>query len=116
MKASTPDDTASQQHERMVRQIVGSGSGSGSVHAAPITQTLRRQPDRLVIEISDPDPNPPVLTDAGPDDESGCGLMLVQALAKEWSYYFTPSGGKTIYCVLPIPADAGIARQTRRLP
>jgi anti-sigma regulatory factor (Ser/Thr protein kinase) len=68
--------------------------------AGSIVQTLRRQPGRIVIEVSDSDPHPPVLTDAGPDTESGRGLILVQALSKEWSYYFPPSGGKTIYAVI----------------
>ena len=26
--------------------------------------------------------------------------MLVDALAKEWSYFFPSSGGKVVYCVL----------------
>jgi len=56
-----------------------------------------------VIEVSDSDPNPPVLTDAPPDAESGRGLMLVQAFSKEWSYYFPPSGGKTTYAVISAP-------------
>lgn len=71
-----------------------------------IVQTLRRQHGRIVIEVSDSDPSPPVLTDAGTDAESGRGLMLVQALSKEWSYFFPPSGGKVIYCMLYAPDDA----------
>jgi len=71
--------------------------------AGLVTQTLRRQPGRIVIEVSDSDPHPPVLAEAGPDAESGRGLMLVQALSKEWSYYFPPSGGKTTYCVISAP-------------
>ena len=26
--------------------------------------------------------------------------MLIDALAKEWSYFFPPSGGKVVYCLL----------------
>ena len=26
--------------------------------------------------------------------------MLVDALAKEWSYFFPPGGGKVVYCLL----------------
>jgi hypothetical protein len=46
--------------------------------------------------------DPPVLS--GPDDyaESGRGLVLVNALSKEWSYFFPPGGGKVVYCVLEI--------------
>ncbi len=65
-----------------------------------IVQTLRRQPGRVVVEVSDSDPRPPVLTEVGTGSESGRGLMLVQALSKEWSYAFMPSGGKTVYCAV----------------
>lgn len=69
-------------------------------HEAIITQTLRRYPDHIVIEVSDPDPRPPVLTDTGPDAESGRGLIIVQALSKEWTWFYSPSGGKTVHCTL----------------
>ena len=65
-----------------------------------ITATLRYSPDRLLIEVSDSDSNPPVASQPALDSESGRGLMLVEALSKEWSYFFPPSGGKIVYCVL----------------
>lgn len=68
--------------------------------ATPIIHTLRRQSGRVVIEVSDPNPMPPLLTPAESDAESGRGLILVEALSKEWSYFFPPSGGKTVYCVI----------------
>jgi anti-sigma regulatory factor (Ser/Thr protein kinase) len=68
--------------------------------ALPITQTLRYQSGRIIIEVLDPDPRPPVLSHSGTDAESGRGLMLVDALSKEWSYFFPPSGGKITYAIL----------------
>jgi anti-sigma regulatory factor (Ser/Thr protein kinase) len=68
--------------------------------AERISLALRLLRDRLVIEVTDSDMNPPVLTDAGPDAEGGRGLMLVDALSKEWSYFCPPAGGKTVYCVI----------------
>jgi hypothetical protein len=65
----------------------------------PVHLTLRYQPDWLVIEVADPDATPPVLADADLDAEAGRGLMLVQALSKEWSYFRT-AAGKTVYCVI----------------
>jgi anti-sigma regulatory factor (Ser/Thr protein kinase) len=70
------------------------------VSRRPITHTLRLQAGRLVIEVSDSDPSPPVPEQAGPEAESGRGLMLVAMLSKEWSYFCPPSGGKTVYCVI----------------
>jgi len=69
-------------------------------YAAPITLTLRLLLGRIVIEVSDTHPSPPILSDAGPEAETGRGLMLVQALSKEWGHFFPPSGGKTVYSVI----------------
>jgi anti-sigma regulatory factor (Ser/Thr protein kinase) len=65
-----------------------------------ISLILRYLADRLVIEVADPNPAPPVIADTGDDAEGGRGLMLVQELSKDWNFYFPPSGGKVVYCVL----------------
>jgi anti-sigma regulatory factor (Ser/Thr protein kinase) len=65
-----------------------------------IIAALRYMPGRLVIEVSDSDSTPPARKQPGPDSESGRGLVLIEALSKEWSYFFPPSGGKIVYCVL----------------
>lgn len=75
-------------------------STSDSVSTAPIRQTLRCQPDRIVIEVSDPDPRPPVIAHGHLEAESGRGLILVQALSKKWAFFYPPVGGKTVYCIL----------------
>ena len=65
-----------------------------------ISLTLRNLADRLIIEVYDPDPRPPILTEPDSEAEGGRGLMLVQMLSKEWSYYQPPSGGKVVYFIL----------------
>lgn len=72
-------------------------SPDGSKH---ISLILRYLADRLVIEVADPNPAPPAVADTGDDEEGGRGLMLVQALSKDWNFYLPPSGGKVVYCVL----------------
>lgn len=72
---------------------------------AAITQTLRYQLGQIIIEVTDNNPRPPVIADVGPHAESGRGLLLVQALAKEWSWFIPPTGQKTVYCTLAIPED-----------
>ncbi len=79
-----------------------------------IALTLRLMPGRVVIEVFDNDPNPPVMTNATDDAESGRGLMLVQALSKEWGHHFLPSGGKTVYCILSAPEHPDLAPEHRR--
>ncbi len=70
--------------------------------ASLIALSLRHFRDGLLIEVYDTDSNPPVLTDAGDYAENGRGLMLIDALAKEWSYFYPPGGGKVVYCFLEI--------------
>jgi hypothetical protein len=70
--------------------------------ASVISLSLRHFRGSLLIEVHDTDENPPVLS--GPDDYagSGRGLVLINALSKEWSYFFPPGGGKVVYCILEI--------------
>jgi anti-sigma regulatory factor (Ser/Thr protein kinase) len=75
---------------------------STRANASVISLSLRHFRGSLLIEVYDTDRNPPV--PSGPDDfaEGGRGLVLVNALSKEWSYFFPPGGGKVVYCVLEI--------------
>ncbi|GGP88946.1 ATP-binding protein [Streptomyces roseolilacinus] len=56
----------------------------------------------LLVEVSDPVPDPPRTRPAGPDDESGRGLGLVACSARRWG---TRKGraGKTVWFELPLP-------------
>jgi anti-sigma regulatory factor (Ser/Thr protein kinase) len=75
---------------------------SNPANVAYVRMTLRHIPGLLVIEVSDQNMNVPEVKDADVDSVGGRGLMLVQALSKEWSYYFTRLGWKTVYCVISI--------------
>jgi anti-sigma regulatory factor (Ser/Thr protein kinase) len=70
--------------------------------AGLISLSLRHFREGLLIEVFDTDAQPPVLTDPELYAENGRGLMLVAALAREWSYFFPPGGGKVVYCFLDI--------------
>ena len=67
-----------------------------------ISLSLRHFPEGLLIEVYDTDSNPPIRSDPDDDAENGRGLMLVEALSKEWSYFFPADGGKVVYCFLEI--------------
>jgi len=84
---------------------------SDRVQARLISLSLRHFGEGLLIEVFDTDANPPVLTDAADDAENGRGLVLVDALSKEWSYFFPPCGGKVVYCVIEIPRAAGMTHK-----
>jgi len=51
----------------------------------------------LRISVWDGDSSPPVLTCAALESESGRGLQLVAALAKQWDFY-PANGGKVVWC------------------
>ncbi|MGA4959395.1 ATP-binding protein [Streptomyces lavendulocolor] len=62
---------------------------------------LRPSP-ALLVEVSDPLPDPPLARPAGPDDEGGRGLQLVVCSARRWG---TRKGrsGKTVWFELALP-------------
>jgi hypothetical protein len=70
--------------------------------AGLISLSLRHFREGLLIEVYDTDNDPPIRSHADADAENGRGLMLVDALSKEWSYFFPPGGGKVVYCFLEI--------------
>jgi anti-sigma regulatory factor (Ser/Thr protein kinase) len=82
---------------------LGQEPGRGPEEIERIALTLRLLPGRVVLEVFDCNPAPPVLTAAGSDSESGRGLMLIDVLSKEWGHFFPPSGGKVVFAVLGIP-------------
>ncbi len=57
----------------------------------------------LVAEVTDDDERMPHLIPAGPQDERGRGLALVDALATDWGARAVV-GGKVVWCEMPLPA------------
>ena len=75
---------------------------SERMNASLIALSLRHFREGLLIEVYDAGGNPPIWSSAGDDAESGRGLMLVDALSKEWSYFYPSGGGKVVYCYVEI--------------
>jgi anti-sigma regulatory factor (Ser/Thr protein kinase) len=75
---------------------------SERANASLISLSIRHFREGLLIEVYDTDSNPPIRFRPGEYAESGRGVMLVEALSKEWSYFFPPGGGKVVYCFLGI--------------
>jgi hypothetical protein len=56
-----------------------------------------------MIVVWDANPRPPVRTDAGEDDETGRGLILVDAISQRWDWNDTPdTGGKAVWCIVTV--------------
>jgi anti-sigma regulatory factor (Ser/Thr protein kinase) len=43
---------------------------------------------RLLVEVSDHDPGPPIPTAVDPEGDGGRGLILVEAVSERWGYYY----------------------------
>ncbi|MFE2015613.1 ATP-binding protein [Streptomyces sp. NPDC059491] len=58
----------------------------------------------LLVEVSDPLPDPPTARPSGPEDEGGRGLGLVACSARRWG---TRKGrtGKTVWFELALPGE-----------
>lgn len=63
----------------------------------PILLRLRLTVVGLFAEVWDGCDGSPQVTDAGDDDESGRGLLLVGACTDEWGHYRSPAGGKVVF-------------------
>ncbi|MFH8728170.1 ATP-binding protein [Streptomyces termitum] len=68
------------------------------------TATYPPRHSALLVEVSDPLPDPPTERPAGPDDEGGRGLGLVACSARRWG---TRQGdtGKTVWFELALPGE-----------
>jgi anti-sigma regulatory factor (Ser/Thr protein kinase) len=102
-------DTAELLVSELVTNAVRFASGpvpaqeySGRVNAGIIWLSVRYFGKGLLIEVFDTDASPPVFVDVTEDAENGRGLVIVDALSKQWSYFFLPGGGKVVYCFLEI--------------
>ena len=77
-------------------------AGISQIVLTQVLLTLCYARQGLRIEVTDGSPNPPILSHAPPEAESGRGMLIVETLSSEWSFSMLPAGlGKTVYCVLP---------------
>ncbi|HEY9240514.1 MAG TPA: ATP-binding protein [Streptosporangiaceae bacterium] len=74
---------------------------------APVELSLRRTGISLIIEVRDPNPDPPAGRLAGPLDEDGRGLLIVGVLSSRWGHYAAERGGKVVWCEMALPPPAG---------
>ena len=67
------------------RSVTPPGSSTG----LPVVELrLAGDRQRLLVEVSDHDPGPPVPTAVDPERDGGRGLLLVEAVSERWGYYY----------------------------
>lgn len=89
--------------ELLVSELVCNALRHGE---GPLTLTLERAPD-VRCSVSDGSSKPPRPADAGPEDEGGRGLALVDMLAARWGCERGPVG-KTVWFELPVEAETPV--------
>jgi hypothetical protein len=67
---------------------------------------VRHTENSLIIEVTDPNPEPPVLRQADAMDEGGRGLSIIEILGSRWGYYPTAGGGKVVWCEIAVDRRA----------
>ncbi|WP_434599091.1 SpoIIE family protein phosphatase [Streptomyces sp. A5-4] len=101
-----------------VELLVGEVVTNAIRHARrrPVELRLVRT-DVLLCEVEDDCHTLPALMSAGPGDETGRGLAVVSALAREWGTSRT-GDGKTVWFEVPLPYQGrgGGMRRTSRAP
>ncbi|MEU2951110.1 SpoIIE family protein phosphatase [Streptomyces xanthochromogenes] len=93
--------------ELLVSEVVT--NGIRHAHGHQVELRLVRS-EALLCEVVDDDHMLPTLLSAGPDDETGRGLRVVNALAREWGTSRT-GNGKTVWFDVALPRRTG--RRTR---
>ncbi|MBT2397106.1 SpoIIE family protein phosphatase [Streptomyces sp. ISL-100] len=96
-------EKAAQSAELLVSEIVTNAVRHGETHTDSRRGALRLvRGDGLLCEVTDDDGHAlPALTSAGPDDEAGRGLAVVDSVAREWGANRTGEG-KTVWFELAL--------------
>ena len=65
---------------------------------APVRLSLLSDQAQILILVWDASPHPPLRADVSDETENGRGLLLVEAISKQWAWYFPPNeGGKYVW-------------------
>lgn len=83
---------------------------------APCRVSVTRADERLRVEVTDADASLPSAVEAGPSDEGGRGLLLVNALADAWGTQPELPGKTTWFEITPEPSTDGLGNSSADAP
>jgi anti-sigma regulatory factor (Ser/Thr protein kinase) len=76
-------------------------SGRLSTTGTPVVRLwLTSDGESLVIRVWDASAAMPLRQEAGPGDDSGRGLTIIDALSADWGSYPEADGGKTVWATI----------------
>ncbi len=67
----------------------------------PITVLLQRAGPLVTLTVGDLSPVMPTTAAAREKDQGGLGLLIVEALSREWGVTSYPDGGKSVWASFP---------------
>jgi anti-sigma regulatory factor (Ser/Thr protein kinase) len=86
--------------ELIVSELVTNGVKASAGLASPVIRLwLGSDRQRILIQVWDGSDSLPERSDAGPDSESGRGLMIVDALSADWGAY-READGKVVWALV----------------
>ena len=80
--------------ELLVSEVVTNAVLHG---APPITVRVECDGNRLLVSVTDRNPEPARVRDAGPEDVSGRGIRLVDIISDEWGVKPRSGAGKDVW-------------------
>jgi anti-sigma regulatory factor (Ser/Thr protein kinase) len=105
---TTTDDAVLVLSELVTNAMVHAGTGC--------TIEMQHDDDRLLLDVRDPSPTPPVIAVVRPHDTRGRGLRIVDAVAGAWGWEPTVDG-KRVWANLDAPVKrTDIDEQTKPTP
>jgi anti-sigma regulatory factor (Ser/Thr protein kinase) len=103
----------------VVAELAANAVAHGRVRGRGFRLTLTVEAsDTLRIEVADPrgDRRPLARCTASPTDETGRGLLLVDALAARWGSEPWPPSGKVVWAEIGVPRPALTASAREKAP
>ncbi|MFF8927184.1 ATP-binding protein [Streptomyces longwoodensis] len=97
-----PDTDAADTVELLISEIVTNAVRHTDSHS--ITLSMSYADDVICLSVSDGTAGRPHKRNPGPDDESGRGLLIVNALAKEWGI---SRNGSRVWCTVQCTDSLG---------
>jgi anti-sigma regulatory factor (Ser/Thr protein kinase) len=84
--------------ELLVAELVTNAvnASRAMTQARPVGLSLASGSGRVLILVSDANPEPPLRINTSDEAENGRGLMLVEAISERWGWYFSASSDRKV--------------------
>jgi anti-sigma regulatory factor (Ser/Thr protein kinase) len=93
-------DTAELLASELVSNAVQASGRLNTAEPPVVRLWVTSDGESLAIRVWDASDDMPVRQEAGPGDDSGRGLMIIDALSADWGSYREPDGGKTVWAMI----------------